>query len=84
MASDTALSMADLADNSDIASYNWNDRGVAPRGYVGGMAVSFGRVYCKMNADAMQRPKPPPRILGMGLKRSPGDQQQTCRTEAGS
>jgi hypothetical protein len=50
MASDTALDIAALADGSDIMSYAWNDRGVAPRGYIRGMAVAFGRVYCKMNA----------------------------------
>lgn len=50
MSSDTALNIAALADNSDIARYKWNDRGVAPRGYMRGMAVMFGRVYCKLNA----------------------------------
>jgi hypothetical protein len=51
MSSDTALNIAALADNSDIAGYSWNDRGVAPKGYIRGMAVMFGRVYCKMNAN---------------------------------
>src|SRR5262245_21996499 len=51
MSSDTALNIAALADNSDIASYSWKDRGVAPRGYIRGMAVMFGRVYCKLNAN---------------------------------
>jgi hypothetical protein len=50
MASPTALSIAALADGSDIAQYSWLDRGVAPRGYIRGMAVAFGRLYCKMNA----------------------------------
>ena len=50
MSSDIALNIAALADNSDILKYNWNDRGIAPRGYIRGMAVMFGRVYCKMNA----------------------------------
>lgn len=50
MSSDTALKIAALADNSDILTYSWNDRGVAPRGYIRGMAVMFGRVYCKLNA----------------------------------
>lgn len=50
MSSDTALDIAALADNSDILAYNWNDRGIAPRGYIRGMAVMFGRVYCKLNA----------------------------------
>jgi hypothetical protein len=50
MSSDTAFNIAALADNSDIANYGWKDRGVAPRGYIRGMAVMFGRVYCKLNA----------------------------------
>ena len=50
----TALTIATLADTADIASYQWKDRGVAPRGYVRGMAAAFGRVYCKLkdNRDA--------------------------------
>ena len=51
MSSDTALNIAALADNSNILNYSWKDRGVAPRGYIRGMAVMFGRVYCKMNAN---------------------------------
>ncbi len=50
MSSATALNITALANNSDILNYSWNDRGVAPRGYIRGMAVMFGRVYCKMNA----------------------------------
>lgn len=51
MSSDTALKLATLADDSDILNFSWNERGVAPRGYIRGMAVMFGRVYCKMNAE---------------------------------
>jgi hypothetical protein len=51
MSSQTALAIADLTIDSDIAAYPWIDRGVAPRGYLRGMAVMFGRVYCKMNAN---------------------------------
>jgi len=50
MSSDTALSIAAIADASAIAGYQWNDRGVAPSGYLRGMAVAFGRLYCKLNA----------------------------------
>jgi hypothetical protein len=50
MSSDTALSIAAMADASAIAGYQWSDRGVAPKGYLRGMAVAFGRVYCKLNA----------------------------------
>jgi hypothetical protein len=39
-----------LAATSPIASYNWKKRGQAPAGYVKGMAVAFGRVYCKLLA----------------------------------
>jgi hypothetical protein len=45
------LDLAALADHSGIASYSWEDRGVAPRGYIRGMAIMFGRVYCKLNAN---------------------------------
>jgi hypothetical protein len=51
MASDIALNLAGLADNSAIASYQWLDRGVAPRGYLRGMAAAFGRLYCKLNQN---------------------------------
>jgi hypothetical protein len=47
----TALEIAALADNSAIAAYQWKDRGVAPRGYIRGMAAAFGRLYCKLNAN---------------------------------
>ncbi len=39
-----------LAANSAIAKYHWKDRGVAPKGYIKGMAVTFGRAYCKLKA----------------------------------
>ena len=51
MTSTTALEIAALADNSAGAAYRWKDRGVAPRGYIRGMAVMFGRLYCKLNAN---------------------------------
>ena len=50
MSSDIAIAISDLAVGSDIAAYRWIDRGAAPRGYLRGMAVMFGRAYCKMNA----------------------------------
>ena len=37
-----------IAGTSAIATYDWPDRGVAPRGYIKGMALSFARVYCKL------------------------------------
>lgn len=36
-----------LAADSEIARFNWPQRGVAPRGFVKGMAVTFGYVYEK-------------------------------------
>ena len=42
----------EIAENSDIARYNWLDRGRAPMGYIKGMALVFARVYCKLkNGD---------------------------------
>jgi N-acetyl-anhydromuramyl-L-alanine amidase AmpD len=39
-----------IAASSDIARYRWRDRGVAPTGYIKGMALVFGRVYSKLTA----------------------------------
>jgi hypothetical protein len=39
-----------IASGSNIAHYEWKDRGVAPAGYIKGMAVVFARVYCKLRA----------------------------------
>jgi hypothetical protein len=36
-----------LAADSDLARFKWGDRGIAPRGYIKGMAVTFGQVYAK-------------------------------------
>ena len=38
----------EIAANSDIARYEWRDRGRAPLGYIKGMALVFSRVYCKL------------------------------------
>jgi hypothetical protein len=45
--SGTIGQLVDIAANSTIAKYSWNHRGVAPKGYISGMAVSYARVYCK-------------------------------------
>jgi hypothetical protein len=37
-----------LCEKSAIVSYEWRDRGEAPAGYLKGMAVMFGRCYCKL------------------------------------
>jgi hypothetical protein len=39
-----------IAADSAIARYGWKDRGVAPRGYIKGMAVVYASVYCKLQA----------------------------------
>jgi hypothetical protein len=39
-----------VATNSAIARYHWLDRGVAPHGYIKGMAVVYAKVYCKLKA----------------------------------
>jgi hypothetical protein len=43
-----------LAAHSPVAQHKWEARGTAPIGYVKGMAVAFGRVYCKLKrGDAL-------------------------------
>ena len=39
-----------IAAQSAIARYSWKDRGVAPKGYIKGMALVYARVYCKLGA----------------------------------
>jgi hypothetical protein len=39
-----------IAASSSIARHRWDDRGVAPIGYIKGMAVVYARVYCKLKA----------------------------------
>jgi hypothetical protein len=45
--SGTINQIVDIASNSEIAGYRWKDRGLAPKGYITGMAVTYARVYCK-------------------------------------
>jgi len=41
-----------VAAGSQIARYAWRDRGIAPPGYIKGMALVYARVYCKLkNGD---------------------------------
>jgi hypothetical protein len=42
--------VADIAARSKIAQYEWNNRGVAPMGYIKGMALVYARVYSKLKA----------------------------------
>ena len=39
-----------IAQVSAIARHNWPGRGVAPRGYIKGMALVFARALCKLSA----------------------------------
>ena len=39
-----------IAAGSDIAHFNFKDRGVPPAGYIKGMAVVYARVFCKLKA----------------------------------
>jgi hypothetical protein len=39
-----------IANESAIADYSWEDRGVAPTGFIQGMAVSFAQTYKKLMA----------------------------------
>jgi hypothetical protein len=39
-----------IAARSTIARHRWEDRGVAPIGYIKGMAVVYARVLCKLRA----------------------------------
>lgn len=48
--SETIEAITTVASESEIADYNWDDRGLAPAGYVKGMAVAFATVYCKLKA----------------------------------
>jgi hypothetical protein len=39
-----------IAAQSAIAQHNWPQRGVAPIGYMKGMALAYARVHCKLKA----------------------------------
>jgi hypothetical protein len=49
-AGDAILRITQIAAASSIASFNWPQRGVAPIGYIKGMAVTFARAVCKLRA----------------------------------
>ena len=49
-AADPLAQIVQIAADSDIARYDWRDRGRAPRGYTTGMALTFARVYCKLKS----------------------------------
>jgi hypothetical protein len=52
--------IASMAASSEIAKYNWKDRGVAPRGYITGMAITWSTVLRKWmnnNSAALEMAK---------------------------
>jgi hypothetical protein len=50
VAAATVDRILDIAARSAIARFRWPSRGVAPAGYIKGMAVVYARVYCKLRA----------------------------------
>ncbi len=40
-----------IAANSEISHYGWHDNDPAPHGYIKGLALCFGRAYCKLKAE---------------------------------
>ena len=48
---DVITRIRQAAKTSPVAAINWPQRGRAPLGYVEGMAVTFGRVHCKLKAS---------------------------------
>jgi peptidoglycan hydrolase-like protein with peptidoglycan-binding domain len=49
-AAGTIDEIVQMAGSSEIARFRWRDRSVAPRGYIKGMALVYGRAYCKLKA----------------------------------
>jgi len=43
--------ICDIAYSHPIADYEWDDRGVAPKGFIEGIALAFGQVYRKLLAS---------------------------------
>jgi len=58
--------IAQMAGASAIARFSWKDRSKAPAGYIKGMALAYGRVYCKFKSGD-------PAALDMAQKNT-GDQ----------
>lgn len=46
-AADLLDRILELVNDSDLVTYSWTGRGVAPIGYLKGMALTYARVYCK-------------------------------------
>jgi len=56
-----------IATESRIAQYDWEDRGVAPTGYIQGMALAFAQTYRKLKVDH-------PAAIEMARARTSSDQ----------
>ena len=50
LAPSTIDQIVSLARNSALARHSWSHRGMAPIGYINGLAVTFARVYLKLKA----------------------------------
>ena len=50
LARSTIDQIVSLARNSALARHSWSHRGMAPIGYINGLAVTFARVYLKLKA----------------------------------
>jgi hypothetical protein len=48
LAPSTIDQIVSLARNSALARHSWSHRGIAPIGYINGLAVTFARVYLKL------------------------------------
>ena len=48
---DVIVQVREAAKTSSVVNINWPQRGRASLGYIEGMAVTFGRVYCKLKAS---------------------------------
>ena len=58
--------ISEIAFGSEIADYNWQDRGQAPIGYMLGMALSFAQTYRKLMAGH-------PAVIAMAKARTDSD-----------
>src|SRR5262249_54085720 len=50
LTSEQQVMIMGIANASRIADYSWSDRGVAPIGFIQGMALSFAQTYLKLKA----------------------------------
>jgi hypothetical protein len=51
MSDDDIEAICEIAETSSIAEYSWRDRGVAPVGYIKGVAVAFANAYQQFLVD---------------------------------